>query len=344
VHTRGQTFVLTNKIITVFMKAILTTAYGSPSVFHLGDVAKPTPKTNEILVKIKAASVTKADTMMRTGKPHIGRLMLGLTKPKNPIWGTGFAGIIESVGSEVTRFKAGDKVFGESLSKMGTYAEYLTLPEDGIVAHLPVKLSFEEGACMGDGGITSLNFLCNLGNVKSGQKVLINGASGSLGTAAVQIAKHFGAEVTAVCSTKNINLVKGLGSDFVIDYTQKDFTENKNSYDFIYDTVGKRSFKECCDSLTVGGVYASPVLEFSLLSNMVVSSVYGDKKAKFSATGALSVKEIKRLMGVLISIVDAGDLSGIIESRYPLDRIAEAHNYIDKGHKRGNVVLMPNVL
>lgn len=324
------------------MKAIISTAYGSPDIFKVDNVAKPAAQTNEILIRIHASSVTKADTMMRTGKPYVGRLMLGLTKPKNPIWGTGFAGVVESVGSEVTRFKVGDKVFGESLSKMGTYAEYVTLPEDGIVEHLPIQLSFEEAAGMCDGGITSLNFLCNLGNVKSGQKVLINGASGSLGTAAVQIAKHFGAEVTAVCSTKNIHMVKELGADFVIDYTQKDFTENKNSYDFIYDTVGTRSLGECCGSLTDGGVYASPVLGMPLLGSMMVSSVFGNKKAKFSATGALPEKETKRLMNILISIIEAGDLRGIIDSRYPLDQIADAHQYVDKGHKRGNVVLMPS--
>lgn len=325
------------------MKAIITTSYGSPEIFKADTVAKPIAKPNEILVKIHASSVTKADTMMRTGKPYIGRLMLGLTKPKNPIWGTGFAGIIEAAGSDVTIFKPGDKVFGESLDSFGTYAEYITVPENGLVACLPKNLSFEEAAGMGDGGITSLNFLCNLGKIKTGQKVLINGASGALGTAAIQIAKHFGAEVTAVCSTKNLSMVKELGADLVIDYTQEDFTENKNSYDLIYDTVGKRSLKECCHSLTKNGVYASPVLGMPLLGSMMLSSVFGNKKARFSATGALPVKEIKRLMNVLIGIIEVGDLRGIIDRRYPLDQLADAHTYIDKGHKRGNVVLKPVV-
>ncbi|MCF8277023.1 MAG: NAD(P)-dependent alcohol dehydrogenase [Flavobacteriales bacterium] len=323
------------------MKAIITTGYGSPEIFKMDNVAKPTAKPNELLIKIHASSVTKADTMMRTGKPYIGRLMLGLMKPKNPIWGTGFAGVIEAVGSEVTQFKVGDKVFGENIETFGTYAEYVTVAEDGIVAHLPENLPFEEAAGMGDGGITSLNFLCNLGNVKPGDKVLINGASGALGTAAVQIAKHFGAEVTGVCSTQNVSLVWELGADHVIDYTKEDFTENKNSYDLIYDTVGMRAFSECCDTLKENGVYASPVLGMPLLGHMLASSIIGTKRAKFSATGALPHKEIKRLLALLIDIIEAGHLKGIVDRSYPLDKVVDAHEYIDKGHKRGNVVLKP---
>lgn len=323
------------------MKAIITTGYGSPDIFKIDNVIKPTAKPNEILVRIHSSSVTKADTMMRTGKPLIGRLMLGLTKPKNRIWGTGFAGFVDAVGSEVTRFKVGDKVFGENTDTMGTYAEFVAVSENGIVAHLPENLSFEEAAGMCDGGITSLNFLCNLGNLKAGQKVLINGASGSLGTAAVQIAKHFGAEVTGVCSTRNINLVKQLGADHVIDYTKYDFTSNTNTYDLIYDTVGKRSFAECCTALTEKGIYASPVLGMPLLGQMMVSSIIGTKRAKFSATGALPQKEIKRLLQLLIEIIEAGNLKGIIDREYPMEQLAEAHKYIDKGHKKGNVVLKP---
>jgi len=323
------------------MKAIITTAYGSPEVFKLDTVAKPKVKANEILVKIHASAVTKADTMMRTGKPYIGRLMLGLTKPKNEIWGTGFSGIIEAVGSDVTKYKAGDKVFGENIDSMGTYAEYVTVPEDGIVAHLPENLSFEEAAGMCDGGITSLNFLVNLGNIQAGQKVLINGASGSLGTAAVQIAKHFGAEVTGVCSTKNIEMVKELGADHVIDYTKQDFVASQNSYDLIYDTVGVKSFAECRSALKENGVYASPVLGMSLLGDMMVTSVFGKKKAKFSATGALPKKETKRLLEILLEIIEAGNLKGILDRSYPLEQLAEAHTYVDKGHKKGNVVLKP---
>lgn len=323
------------------MKAMITTGYGSSDVFKLETVAKPNVKPDEILVKIHASSVTKADTMMRTGKPYIGRLMLGLTKPKHPIWGTGFAGIVEAVGPEVTEFQVGDKVFGENIATMGTYAEYVTVPEKGIVAHLPENLSFDEAAGMCDGGITSLNFLLNLGQIQAGQKVLINGASGALGTAAVQIARHFGAEVTGVCSTKNLDMVKELGAHHVIDYTTHDFTTNTNTYDLIYDTVGVRTFGECRDALTEHGIYASPVLGMPLLGNMIVTSMFGKKKAKFSATGALPVKELRRLLDILLEIIEAGHLRGIIDRNYPLEELAEAHQYVDKGHKKGNVVLKP---
>ena len=321
------------------MKAIITTGYGSPEVFKMDSVARPTARPNEILVKMHASSVTKADTMMRTGKPYIGRLMIGLTKPKNPIWGTGFAGVVEAVGLGVTKFKVGDKVFGENLETFGTYAEYVTVAEEGIVAHLPENLPYEEAAGMGDGGITSLNFLSNLGNVKPGDKVLINGASGALGTAAVQIAKHFGAEVTGVCSTKNVSLVWELGADHVIDYTTEDFTGHENSYDLIYDTVGMRSFADCRGVLTENGIYASPVLGMPLLGDMMTTTIFGTKKAKFSATGALPPKEIKRLLGLLIDIIKTGRFKVIVDRVYPLDKVVEAHEYIEKGHKIGNVVL-----
>lgn len=325
------------------MKAIITTGYGSPDVFKVDTVQKPTASENEVLIKIQASSVTKADTMMRTGKPYIGRLMIGLSKPKNPIWGTGFAGIIEEVGSEVKDLKVGDKVFGENIDTMGTYAEYVTVPADGIIAKLPETLSFEEAAGMCDGGITSLNFLLNIGKIKKGQQVLINGASGSLGTAAIQIAKYYGAVVTAVCSTSNIQMVKNLGADHVVDYTKHDFTAMGKEYDLIYDTVGVRTFKECKYVLKAEGIYASPVLGGSLLVDMMCSSIFGKKKAKFSATGALPKKEIKRLLTILLQIINAGKLNGVIDRRYPLEQLADAHIYVDQGHKKGNVVLMPSI-
>lgn len=323
------------------MKAIITTGYGSADVFKLDKVATPTAKPKEILIKIHASSVTKADTMMRTGKPYIGRLFLGLTKPKHPIWGTGFAGVVEAVGCEVSKFQVGDRVFGENIDTMGAYAEYITVSEEGIVAHLPENLSFEEAAGLCDGGITSLNFLCNLGHIQAGQKVLINGASGALGTAAVQIAKHFGVEVTGVCSTKNLDMVKELGADYVLDYTQQDFTKNTAAYDLIYDTVGVRSFADCQNALKEGGIYASPVLGMSLLGQMLWTSFFGTEKAKFSATGALPIQETKRLMVILLEIIEAGHLKGVIDRSYPLEQLVAAHQYIDKGHKRGNVVLKP---
>lgn len=326
---------------TLDMKAIITTGYGSPEIFKPDEVAKPETNPNEILVKIHASSVTKADAMMRTGKPYIGRLFLGLTKPKHPIWGTGFAGTVEATGPCVSKFKVGDKVFGENIETFGTYAEYVKVAEDGIVAPLPENLSFAEAAGMCDGGITSLNFLGNLGNIQSGQKVLINGASGSLGTAAVQIAKHFGAQVTGVCSTKNVALVKELGADHVIDYTKEDPTANNSSYDLIYDAVGKLAFSDCCMALSENGIYASPVLGLRLIGYMMMTTLFSRRKVKFSATGALPQKETKRLLALLIEIIEAGHLRGIVDRTYPLDKVVEAHNYVDKGHKIGNVILEP---
>lgn len=323
------------------MQAVITTGYGSPEVFKPGRAPKPSPSPDEILVRIHASPVTKADTMMRTGKPYIGRLFLGLTKPKHLIWGTGFAGVVESVGANVTKFNPGDRVFGENVNHFGTYAEYVSIPEDGIVAHMPESLAFTEAAGMCDGGVTSLNFLCNLGKIRAGQHVLINGASGSLGAAAVQLAKHFGARVTAVCSTANVALVKALGADEVIDYTRQDFTAQENRYDLIYDTVGARSFQECKKALTPKGSYISPVLGMSLLIDMLATSLFGNKKAKFSATGALPKAEIKRLLALLINIVEAGHLRMPIDRTYPLEQIVEAHTYIDTGRKKGNVVLTP---
>lgn len=323
------------------MKAIITTGYGSPEIYKLENVAKPTPKSNEILVRIHASSVTKADTMMRTGKPYIGRLYTGLSKPKHAIGGTGFAGVVEAIGADVTLFKEGDRVFGENLVSLGTYAEFVCVSENGIVAPMPEKISYKEAASICDGAITSLNFLTKVVNIKAGQKVLINGASGSLGTAAVQIAKYYGAEVTGVCSTVNKDFVWALGADKVIDYRKEDFTTNSNAYDIIYDTVGVRTFAECKAALTDNGAYISPVLSMPLLGDSIISSMFGSKKAKFAATGMLPEAEVKQLLQQVIKIIEAGKLDIIIDREYPLEQLAEAHTYIDKGHKRGNVVLRP---
>ena len=322
------------------MKAIVAKGYGSPSVFQLQNVNQPTLKPNEVLVKIKNTTVTQADAMMRTGKPYIGRLMLGLFKPKNSIWGTSFSGIVEAVGSEVSNFKIGDRVFGENVESFGAYAEFITVPADGTVMLLPENISFEEAAGMGDGPVTSLNFLRNVsGGIKPGQKVLINGASGALGTAAVQLAKQFGAEVIGVCSTRNIGLVKSLGANHVIDYTKQDFTESGETYDVIYDTVGKRSYKDCKLVLTQKGQYLSPVLNFKLLLQMMWTSAFSSKKAKFAATGMLQAPIIKEMLAELIDIIRAGDLKTIIDRQYPLEKVAEAHTYVSAGHKKGNVVI-----
>jgi len=321
------------------MNAIVSTGYGAPDVLQFRKVEKPTPGDKEVLIRNYAASVTRADGMMRTGTPYIGRLFTGLTRPKNQIPGTGFAGEIEAVGKDVTLFAPGDKVFGESVAGFGTYAEYLFLPEDGVIAIKPRNMNFEEAAPVCDGALTSMNFLKDLAKIRSGNRVLINGASGSLGTAAVQLSKHFGAEVTAVCSSANFGLVKSLGADKVIDYTIEDFTRNSLAYDIIYDTVGKSSFSQCKDSLTEKGVYVSPVLGFTLLLQMIWTSMIGSKKAKFSATGLRPVAELRVLLAELMELIDAGKVKSVIDNTFPLEETAKAHAYVDKGHKKGNVVV-----
>lgn len=323
------------------MKAIITKGYGSPSVFELKSISQPEIKPNEVLVKIQNTTVTQADAMMRTGKPYIGRLMLGLFKPKNQIWGTSFSGTVQAVGAQVSSFKPGDRVFGENIESFGAYAEYIAVPEDGTVMHLPDNINFEDAAGMGDGPVTSLNFLRNVsGGIKPGQKVLINGASGALGTAAVQLAKQFGAEVTGVCSTRNIGLVKSLGADHVIDYTKQDFTSNGKTYDVIYDTVGKKRFKDCKKVLAENGQYLSPVLNFKLLLQMMWTSAFSSKKAKFAATGMLKSPQIKEMLSELIEIIRDGRLKTVIDRQYPLEKISEAHTYVSAGHKKGNVVIV----
>lgn len=279
--------------------------------------------------------------MMMTGKPYIGRLMIGLTKPKNPIPGTGFAGVIEAIGEEVTSYKVGDEVFGESLNSFGSQAQYLCLPEDDLFMHKPSQISFEEAASAGDGIMTSLNFLQLVTNVEEGKQVLINGAAGSLGSAAVQIAAHYGAHVTAVCSSQNIEFVKGLGAHEVIDYTQEDFTKLEDQFDIIYDTVGKSSFRSAERSLKQNGVYASPVLDGRLLLDVCWTSLFGSKKAKFSATGAISLKAKRQIQTTARNLMALGSVKPYISKKFSLDQFQEAHSYIATGHKRGNIVLTP---
>ena len=322
------------------MKAIICTNYGKPDVLQIQELAKPKPKANEILIKIHASSITTADSMMRSGTPFYGRLFIGLMKPKFPITGTGFSGEIESIGSAVSLFKVGDLVFGESILGDGTNAEYVCVAESGIVAVKPGNLSHEEAAPLCDGAMTSLNFLKTIAAIKSGQKVLINGASGSLGTAAIQLAKYFGAEVTAVCSAKNDDLVKSLGADFVIDYEQVTFTELAKQYDIIYDTLGNLSYSRCKKVLLPEGDYLSPVLSMALLLQMLCSSLFGKKKAKFSATGLLSVQQLRLLLDDLLQIIGEGKLTSVVSRSYCMDDIVEAHSYIDMGHKQANIVLV----
>jgi NADPH:quinone reductase-like Zn-dependent oxidoreductase len=324
------------------MKAVVMTGYGSPEVIKLKEVAMPQPNENEVLVKVHASSATRADSMMRTGKPCIARLFVGLSKPKHPIPGTGFAGEVIHIGSKVSTFHVGDQVFGETTTKFSTNAQYVTVAEDDVILRKPENLSYQDAAAFCDGHLTSINFLKNIGQLQPGQKVLINGASGSLGTSAIQLARYLGAEVTGVCSDRNVGLVKSLGADHVIDYTREDFTRSSVKYDLIYDTIGKSTFSKAKKVLTKNGAYISPVLQFPLLVQMLFTGIFNKKKARFEATGMKTAPALKALLNDLIQISKEGRLKTVIDRQFPLEKVAQAHAYIDTGHKKGNVIITIN--
>ena len=321
------------------MKAVVCTQYGTPD--HLQIVERDIPKLlpNEVLVEVKATTVTAADTMMRKADPAISRLFLGFSKPKNDIMGTGYAGVVVAVGSQVKRFDEGDEVFGEAGLKFGANAEYLSTAEDAVIAHKPEQMSFEEAATICDGIMTSYNFLQALVKIKKGDHVLINGASGSLGTAAVQIAKYYGATVTGVCGPDNMELVFALGADKVINYRKTDFTSLDERYDYVYDTVGKSSFRQAKKVLKPEGIYLSPVLKLPLLFQMIKTSVAGKQKAMFSATGLQPAPTLRELLEEITVLLEKGAIKSIIDRRYTLNEVPDAHRYVDAGHKRGNVVV-----
>jgi NADPH:quinone reductase-like Zn-dependent oxidoreductase len=318
------------------MKKAIYTSYGSPKVIQVIDTDKPLPKSNEVLIKIVASSVTRADTMMRQGKPKFGRLFLGVIKPKNTALGTGFSGVIEEIGSNVNRFKIGDEVFGEKLFSNGCNAEYLCIDASKIIEKKPKNLTHKEAAPVCDGFLTSYNFLKDIANLKEGQHILINGASGSLGTAAIQIAKVFGAKVTAVCSGKNIDFVKSLGADKVIDYTLTSVYNIQDEYDVIYDTVGKLLYKSSKKLLCTDGIFMTPVLSIQILCQMI----WNPKKVKFAATGIKKTEELKRLFNELVLLFKEGKLKTNINRSYNLLEIVEAHQYIETSRKVGNIVIV----
>lgn len=301
------------------MKAIICTKYGPPEVLQLQEVAKPTPKKNEICIKIFATTVTTSDTIVRgfkvAAKFRIPMgLAIGFNKPRNPILGMVLAGEVESKGENAARFKTGDQVYAFSIRRFGAYAEYFCLPENEVIAIKPSNLTFEQAAAVPYGGLIALHYL-KKGAIQSGQKILIYGASGAVGTSAVQLARHFGANVTGVCSTANLELVKSLGADAVIDYTKEDFTNSGKRYDFILDAVGKK--------------------KSSSLSFQKILAPGG----KFISVDDGSPKLRSEDLDFLTGLVEAGQLKAVVDRCFPLEQIVEAHRYVDLGHKKGNVVI-----
>jgi NADPH:quinone reductase-like Zn-dependent oxidoreductase len=320
------------------VKAIVATRYGAPEVLQLKEVEKPMPKDNELLVKVHATTVNAGDCRMRSFTvPPIfwlpARLALGLRRPRNPIFGMELAGEVEAVGKDVTRFKPGDQVFASTFEQQfGAHAEYKCLPEDGAVVIKPNTLSYAEAATLAIGAQTALHFL-KAANIQPGHKVLINGASGSVGTFAVQLATYFGADVTGVCSTSNVVLVQSLGADRVIDYTQADFTTNGETYDIILDAVGKTTFSQCQGALKPNGYYLHTVMVGAAMQARWYAMTT-DKHV----IGGTAVPRTRALV-FLKELSEMGQLKPVIDRCYPLEHMAEAHRYVEAGRKKGNVVI-----
>jgi len=323
------------------VKAVLHTHYGSPDLLELREVDKPIPKANEVLIAIHATTVSTGDcnvrnfTFVTKSMRPIAKLMFGIGKPwKARILGTELAGVVEGTGQDVARFKTGDRVVAFTGMAGGGHAQHACLPETGAVVSKPDSLTWEEAVAIPFGANTALYFLQDLGQIRAGQELLIIGASGAIGSAGVQLAKHFGATVTGVCSGANVELVKSLGADMVIDYTRDDFTKNGESYDLIFDVVGATTFDRCQHSLKPNGVFLQNIMELTDVVRALWTSIASRKKIK----GGVAINNLKR-MSFVAELVAAGKLRPVIDRSYPLERIAEAFKHVEQGHKKGNVVI-----
>jgi len=315
------------------MKAVMYHTYGPPEVLELKEVDKPAPGDNEVLIRIFSTAVNSADWRLRKADPWVVRLFFGLTKPRKPILGVAFSGEIEAVGKNVTKYTVGDEVFGSTGFHCGAYAEYTCLPEDGVFSLKPYNINHSEASTIPFGAMTALHFI-RKANVGSGQSVLIYGASGAVGTAAVQLAKYFGAEVTGVCSSANIELVKAIGADRVLDYTKDDFLKNGETYDVVIETVDKLPYSDCIKRLKKNGVLILSAAGFAKMFRGVVTSITGKRKVVSGVTNekAEDIKFIKEL-------IEKGQYKPVVDRVYPWEQIVKAHRYVEKGHKKGNVAV-----
>ena len=317
------------------MKAIVYTKYGPPDVLQLKEVDKPTPKDNEVLIRIYATTVNRTDCATIGAIPFFMRLATGLFKPKKQIPGTEFAGEIEAVGKNVSTYQVGDKVFGFDDSGSGSHAQYMTISEDKGLTTIPENTTYEQAAASIEGAHYAYNFI-NKVKLKSGQKILVNGATGGIGSAAVQFLKYFGVAITAVCGTENIELVKSLGANKVIDYTKEDFTKDDEKYDFVFDAVGKSTFGRCKPLLLPGGAYISSELG-PMAQNIffaLITPIFGKKKVIFPFP-----TDIKGSILFIKKLIEEGKYKAVIDRKYPLEQIVEAFRYVEKGQKTGNVVI-----
>jgi len=317
------------------MKAVVHTRYGPPDVLQVKEVEKPVPKDNEVLIRVHATTVNRTDCGFLRAEPFFVRVVSGLLRPKATILGSELAGEVEAAGKDVASFKQGDQVFGLTGLHFGAHAEYVCLPEEAAIAARPANMDYEEAAAVCDGAMLAIAFIRRT-NRQEGQRVLVNGASGSIGSAAVQLAKYYGAEVTAVCNTRNLELVRSLGADAVIDYTREDFTRHGKTYDAVFDAVGKSSFRRCSSLLKKGGIYLSSDLGFLAQNPLLAlwAPGIGGKRIKFPIP-----KVSKKDVCFFKELVEAGRYKAVIDRRYPLDRIVEAYRYVETGQKTGNVVI-----
>lgn len=323
----------------LMMKAAYVDRYGPPEVISIREVLRPECGPKDVLVRQKASTVTPADCAFRAADPFIVRFFAGLQRPKMPIPGGAIAGVVEAVGAEVKGFKPGDHVFGTSDPLPGALAEYVRVPADGAITIMPEDMSFDQAGGITYSFLTAMPFLRDEAKLKAGQRILINGAAGSIGTVSIQLARTMGAHVTAVCSTGNIDLVRSLGVDQIIDRTERNFTDAHAVYDVIFDTVGKSGFKACRDALKPGGIYLTTVPSVAILFHMLLKSRTDERRAKLATTGLRKTPDKRRDMELLAKMVQRGEVRSIISRVQPLEQIVEAHRYVERGIKAGDVII-----